>query len=110
MVRLLEPPFVVRVPGLDTVVETRFHLWPERSEPRGITADPPVAVRLHDSAELSVGRGVEIVNLWANWERSAEGLVAPLVLRHAELGLAERALERREEMRDGLRVVPHMGT
>ena len=53
---------------------------------------------------------MEVVNRLADGKRRAKRAVATLVQALPELGLAERALEIREEVCDGLRVVPDMCT
>ncbi len=106
VVRLFERPGVPRVPGLDAVVEARPDARPERAQPRGVARDAPLPVDLHDAAELPVGGGVEVVRGGPDRERGTERLVSARVLRDAELRLAQRPLQRREQVRQRLRVVP----
>ena len=103
---LLERPGVARVPRGDAVVEARLHARPQAAQPRRVAGDAPLPVDLHDAAELPVGRGVEVVGGGPDGQRGAEGLVPAGVLRDAELRLAQRPLQRREEVRHRLRVVP----
>ena len=98
--------FVSRVPGLDAVVEAPPYLRPQAAQPLGVAADAPLAVHLHDPAELAVGRGVEVVLDLPDGQRAPECLVPGLVLRRSELGLPQGALEIGEEMGHGLGVVP----
>ena len=108
--RLFEEAFFGRVPGVDAVVETGLHAGPEPAEPLRVAADAPLAIDLHDAAQLAVGRGVEVVHQRPDRQRAAEHLVAALVLRRPELRLAERPLQGGKQVRDGLRVVPDVRT
>src|SRR5690606_24861374 len=67
----------------------------------------PFAIDADDAAELSVRRRVvSVVLARSDGERGAEVLVAALVLRLEQLGLAQPALERGEKMRQRLGVAP----
>ena len=99
----------VRVPGADAVVQARPYPRPEAAQPGRVAADPPLAVDLHDAAELAVGRGVEVVRRGLDGQGDPEVLVAVLVLADRELGLSQGALERRKQVRDRLGVVPDVG-
>jgi hypothetical protein len=106
---LLGPSLPLRVPGCDAVVEARANLRPEPPQPRRVAADAPLAVHLHDPAELAVGRRVEVVRRRLDRQGDPEILVAALVLADVELGLPQRALQRREQVGDRLGVVPDVG-
>ena len=106
VMRLLHHALVPGIPRLDAVVQAPFHLRPQPAQPFGVAADAPLAVHLHDAPKLPVGGGVEVVRDGANRQGAAELLVPRLVLRRAELGLAQRPLQAREEVRDGLGVIP----
>ena len=82
-------PGVPRVPRLDAVVQARLDARPEAAQPRRVAADAPLAVDLHDAAELAVGGGVEVVDGGPDGQRGAEGLVA--ACRPARRGTPSRA-------------------
>jgi len=106
---LEERATVLGVPRLDTVVEAPLDPGPEALEPEGVAADAPLAVDLHDAAQLSIRGGVEVVIRRADGEARAERLVATRILVDEELRVAQRPLEVREEVRQRLGVVPDVG-
>ncbi len=106
VVRLLDDALAPRVPGRHAVVEAHAHARPQGAQPTGVPADAPLAVDLHDPAELAVGGRLHLVHGDADGQRRAEGLVAGRVLGDVELGLAQSALQRGKQVGDGLRVVP----
>src|SRR5437867_551165 len=78
--------------------------------PFRVAADPPFAERFPGAAELAVGGGVEIVGHGPNGQRAAELLVSRFIPGNAEFGFPQRSLQRREQVRDGLRIVPDVRT
>jgi len=109
MVGFFEPAAVLGIPRADAVIEAGFDLGPELSEPLGVTTDAPFPVDLHDTAELSIGGGVEVMGDGADGEGAAELLVAVFILGWAELGFAERSFQAGEEVWECLGVVPDVG-
>ncbi len=61
VVRLHEHAQVVGIPGLDAIIEALLHLGPETPQPHLITADAPLTIGLHNTAQLAIGGGVEVV-------------------------------------------------
>src|SRR5262249_30959379 len=74
VMRFFDPTLVPGVPRFDAEIETAFDFWPERSQPSGIAADPPVAIDLDDAAKLTVRRRVKIML------HRPDGKVAPKLL------------------------------
>lgn len=104
----LQPALAAGIPLVNAVVEAGFDLRPEAAQPVGVAADPPVAMDFEDAAELAVGSGVEVVGNRADRQCAAELLVSAIVLRRTKLRLAERPLQRGEEVRDRLGVIPNV--
>ena len=109
VVRLFEDTAMAGIPGLDAVVDALLDAGVKALHPPSIARDLPVAVELHDPAELSVASGVEPVVGGAVWKRGTEVDVAAPVHAAPELLLAKGPLELGVEMGDGLGVVPDVG-
>src|SRR6185503_11529504 len=108
VVRLLDGTAMARVPGFYAVIQAYLYHGIYLLQPFIIPADAPVAVDLHNAAQLTVGGRVEIMTIRLYRHGRPKILVTVLRLVFAELGAAQAALQRREQVRHGLRVVQHV--
>src|SRR5258708_176438 len=99
---------MIRIPGTNAVVETAPREWVHSLQPLGVSGDLPVAIELHDSAELAVRCGVPAMIDGAVGDGAAEVHMAVVVHGALIFHVAKGALELRVKMRKGLRVVPDM--
>ena len=83
---------------------------PERGEPFGVARYLPVPVHLDDAAELAVGAGPERRPSAAERELQAKAHAAVFAQVVAVVGLAHAAFQPREQERQRVGVVPHVGT
>ena len=97
---------IVLAPG---IFDGAPDLWPVALQPFGIARQLPVAISLDHGAEMPVGAWADDVEAGAERQLLAKRKAAGRQHVVGEFGLAQRALQRREQMRQRLLVVPDMG-
>src|SRR5438105_4848489 len=108
--RLEQRALAIRIPNLDTEIQTAFRQRIQPIEPIRIAGDMPITVQLHDPAKLTVGGSMEVVRRRSIGQRRPEADVPLLVHRALVLLFAEGSFQLREQVRYRLRVIPDVGT
>ena len=99
---------VIRVPGANAVIEASLRQWIQPPQPVRITRDLPVAIDLHDAAQLPVrGSGSIVVNRPVG-NGPAEIHVTAFIHRTNQLKVPQSPLKLRIKMRERLRIIPHV--
>src|SRR3569833_2023104 len=98
VMRLEEPAAMIGIPCGDAVVERLLRERIHPLQPCRVARDLPVAVDLHDAAELPIGCSWTGVIDGSVWNRSPEVHVAAFVHRARQLELAKCPLGCGEEM------------
>ena len=106
---LKESTLAIRVPLANREFQAAFGQRIHFLHPLKISGYLPLAIHFHDSAELSVSRGVKIV-LYRAIGQSRTKVHMPFFIHGAfQFLFPQSALQRREKVRQGLRIIPNVG-